>query len=106
MKNLHDEGIVADLGIESCLQDATIMSAAANGGPEDDSNDLTVGNFRLHKGVKAEAHRICQSKGTTLSTFLRTCCERLVATRQGPQDPEALVIPPAAIIEQLKPQED
>lgn len=104
MKNLHDEEAIMDLGIEGCLQEA--MHTSILTAPPADENELTVGNFRLPKGLKAEVHRICESKGTSLSTFLRACCERLVATRQAGMEPSELPpLPPAAILEQLKPQE-
>lgn len=40
---------------------------------------LSHASYRVKDETKKTAEQICTGAGTTLSTFLRTCCETLVA---------------------------
>lgn len=45
----------------------------------DGSEVLVQTSFRIGPTTKRQVEQICESEGTTLSTFLRACCENLVS---------------------------
>jgi hypothetical protein len=59
----------------STVHDA-IRDAALDINPEAPNNE--VGTFKVSTDVKRLASEICSRNGTTLSCFLRKCCEGLI----------------------------
>lgn len=52
-----------------------LLESAAS---DDADRILVQGSYRVSPDVKEQAERICSAAGTSLSTFIRKCCENLV----------------------------
>lgn len=60
----------------STVHDA-MSDAAASPEPAENDPNMVVQTFRIPQGLKDDVRRICEANGTTLSSWLRECCERL-----------------------------
>lgn len=52
---------------------------------ERDRVNLVPATFKINPLKKTIAEQICEKSGTTLSSFLRECCEGLVLDYAGPK---------------------
>ncbi len=57
------------------VHDAVIQAATEVSIP---AGPMGTHTFRIHDSVKTIAGQICAAQGTTLSDFLRKCCEGLL----------------------------